>query len=209
MSCGHCDNSTSNQLLSRSVEVRNLAGAVRVLSYNDPHRAYRIFVEELTATSVIQLKLIFGYDATEETIVLYCNPLGAIEYFSTKPCIVEAVALTADSTISIGVEGDPCVISQRVTSSSTQAITNAAYTDLGDFGGTAPPYTNTVSLFPNGNVDIQIIDISVVPNQTIFTKLNLDEAADFLRFIQLGNRYKIQAKSVNPNGLIGTVWSNY
>lgn len=207
MTCNHC-RPKLNQLLSRSVEVLNGISSL-VLSYNDPAEAYRLFIQETTSTSVVKVELVFGYEATSETIILYCNPGGAIEYFHTKPCEIRAQGMTADATISIGIERDPCVITQRVTSSSTQALTNAAFVDLGDNNGSAPAYTNQVSLYPNGNIDIQIIDISVTPNQTIFTKLNLDEAADFLRFIQLGNRYKIQAQSVNPNGLIGTVWSNY
>jgi len=212
VTCNHCNSGhvarASTQLLSRQISLQNGVEAL-ALSYNQPAEPYRVFVQEIDGDSVIEITLRFGYEAASEEIVIYCNPSGAVEYFHTKPLQVRVRAMTADANIAIGVEGDPCVITQRVTSSSTQALTNAAYVTLGDYDGTAPPYTNTVSLYPNGNVDIEIIDISSNPTQTILTKLNLDESSEFLRGLQLGNRYQIQARSVNANGLIGTVWSNY
>jgi len=208
MSCNSKQiNPCNEQLLSRSIQLQN--GIEQLgLSYNEPRAPYRFWIQEDGQNSTVKIQLTFGYDAATETVILFCNPGGAIEYFGTQPVVVRVQAMVADTTVNLGFEGDPCVITQRVYSSVSQSITNAAYSTLGDFNGTCPPYTNTCTIIPNGNVDIRITDISVAPAVIIFDKLNLDESNAYLRGLQLGNRYQISARSVNPTGRLGTVWSN-
>ncbi len=116
--------------------------------------------------------------------------------------------MTGDATIIAGIEGDPCVITNRVYSSASQNITNAAYSEVGDFNGFCPPYCDSLSIYPNGNIDVRITDQGQSPAVEIFEKLNLDESAEFLRDLKIGNRYKVEVKSVNPNGILGSVWFN-
>ncbi len=207
MSCGCEINPCNRQLLSRTISLQNGVDVLG-LSYNEPRAPYRFWIQEDGQNSVVKIQLTFGYDAAVEVVTLFVNPGGAIEYFGTQPCNVRVQAMVADTDIALGFEGDPCVITQRVYSSVSQTITNAAYTALGDFNGTCPAYTNTCSIIPDGNIDVRITDISVAPAVVIFDKLNLDEANAYLRGLQLGNRYQVSARSVNPTARLGTVWSN-
>lgn len=201
----------SNQVLSRELDLvySSTGNEVIALQYaNRDNRPFRLFIEEKNGQSVIQVALSFGYKATTETVTLFCNPNGAIEYFSTRSCTVRVKALTANAKIACGIEGDPCVITNRVYSSSAQNITNAAYSDLGDFGGFCPPYCDSLTIYPNGNIDVKITDEGQTPAVEILEKLNVDESNSFLRNMKIGNRYKVQVQSVNPNGKVGTVWFN-
>tara|TARA_R110002110_G_scaffold324450_1_gene536502 strand:+ start:213 stop:854 length:642 start_codon:yes stop_codon:yes gene_type:complete len=198
----------SNQLLSREIELQNGIEVLALNYANVSHRPYRLFIEEKNNNSVIQIALAFGYKAVTETVTLFCNPGGAIEYFSTRPCTIRVKALTVDASIIAGIEGDPCVITNRVYSSASQNITNAAYSPVGDFTGFCPPYCDSLSIYPNGNIDVRITDQGQAPAVEIFEKLNLDESSEFLRDLKIGNRYKVEVKSVNPNGILGSVWFN-
>ncbi len=210
-----CDSATpfyslqdSNQVLSRELELQNGIEVLALNYANVNNRPYRLFIEEKNNNSVIQVALAFGYKSVIETVTLFCNPGGAIEYFSTRPSTIRVKAMTGDASIIAGIEGDPCIITNRVYSSASQNITNAAYSEVGDFNGFCPPYCDSLSIYPNGNIDVRITDQGQAPAVEIFEKLNLDESSEFLRDLKIGNRYKVEVKSVNPNGILGSVWFN-
>ena len=109
-----CDSATpfyslqdSNQVLSRELELQNGIEVLALNYANVNNRPYRLFIEEKNNNSVIEIALAFGYKSVTETVVLFCNPGGAIEYFSTRPATIRVKAMTGDATIIAVIEGDP------------------------------------------------------------------------------------------------------